>query len=75
VLQDGQAIGKMTSWAHSPRLERNIGFANLPVAAAALGSEVKIDAPEGRRGAQIVRRPFFDAERKLSRGNEEGVST
>ena len=71
VLQDGQAIGKMTSWAHSPRLERNIGFANLPVAAAALGSEVKIDAPEGRRGAQIVRRPFFDAERKLSRGTEE----
>ena len=71
VLKDGRSLGKMTSWVYSPRLEKNIGFAMLPVAAAALGGELEIEAPEGRRAAQIVRRPFFDAERKLSRGTKE----
>jgi aminomethyltransferase len=73
VLKDGRSLGKMTSWVYSPRLEKNIGFAMLPV--AALGGELEIDAPEGRRAAQVVQRPFIDPKRKLSRGTEEGGST
>ena len=64
----GETIGRMTSWVHSPRLEKNIGFANLPAAAAALGSQLEIESPEGARAAWVVPRPFFDPARKLSRG-------
>ena len=71
VLKEGRSLGKMTSWVYSPRMEKNIGFAMLPVAAATLGGELEIEAPEGRRAAQVVRRPFIDPGRKLSRGTEE----
>ena len=71
VLKDGWSLGKMTSWVYSPRLEKNIGFAMLPVAAATLGGALDIEAPEGARVARVVKRPFIDPERKLSRGTEE----
>ncbi len=31
VLEDGSTIGHITRCVHSPRLDRNIGFANVPV--------------------------------------------
>ena len=63
-----ETVGAMTSWVYSPRLEKNIGFARLPTALAALGTALTVDAPAGPRAAEVVKRPFFDPERKLSRG-------
>ena len=73
MLQGGQVKGKMTSWVTSPRLEKNIGFAMLPLSAGALGNTLDIETPEGSRAARVVKRPFIDPERKLSRGQGEGA--
>jgi aminomethyltransferase len=58
-------VGHVTRCVHSPRLEKNIGFANVPAAAAGLGSELGIDAPGGRRGARVVPIPFIDAKKQI----------
>src|SRR5690606_33303249 len=45
----GEAVGSVTSACHSPRLERNIGLAMLPVELSELGTKVGIETPSGLR--------------------------
>ena len=67
ALCNGNEVGRMTSWVYSPRLERNIGFANLPVEHAELGTEVSVHSDIGTRDARVVERPFVDPKRHLSK--------
>ena len=67
VEAGGAPVGRMTSWIYSPRLERNIGLAMLGLDHCALGSQVKIAAPDGARGATVVPTPFVDPEKWLAR--------
>ena len=67
VSSGAKIIGQMTSWVHSPRLERNIGFAMLPLSASTVGSEVTVQSEDGGRRAQVVAYPFVDPQRRLSR--------
>ncbi|WP_153396021.1 glycine cleavage T C-terminal barrel domain-containing protein [Ornithinicoccus halotolerans] len=53
-------VGEVTSACFSPRLERNIGFAMLPVALTELGTEVEVETPPGRVPAVVVPKPFVD---------------
>ncbi len=60
VFDGGQRIGNVTSACYSPRLEKNIGFAMLPIELTEFGTEVEVETPRGRQAAVVVRKPFID---------------
>jgi aminomethyltransferase len=45
VMAAGQEIGHVTRCVYSPRLEKNIGFANIPVAYADVGTDLVLATP------------------------------
>ncbi|WP_017624225.1 glycine cleavage T C-terminal barrel domain-containing protein [Nocardiopsis chromatogenes] len=61
----GAPVGKVTSACHSPRLERNIGFAMVPIHLAALGTELTVHRPGGQVPAVVVEKPFVDPKKML----------
>ncbi len=63
VHRGGDRVGKVTSACYSPRLERNIGLAMLPLELTALGTEVEVETPTGRHAATVVDMPFIDPEK------------
>jgi aminomethyltransferase len=65
VLNDGEKIGHVTRCAYSPRLEKNIGWANVPVAFAKVGSEVVVVATDGQRKATVCEAPWIKSEIKI----------
>jgi glycine cleavage system aminomethyltransferase T len=65
VYADGQNIGKVTSACFSPRLEKNIGYAMVPIEHAELGTELEVETPAKRTSAVVVRRPFIDPEKEI----------
>lgn len=44
-----EQIGEVTSACHSPRLERNIGFAMVPLEHAAIGTALSVTTPQSGR--------------------------
>jgi aminomethyltransferase len=60
VSKDGKSIGRVTSACYSPRLEKNIGYAMLPIELAEFGTELEVEAPTGKQTATVVRKPFID---------------
>jgi glycine cleavage system aminomethyltransferase T len=56
---DGQ-VGEVTTALYSPRLEKNIGYAWVPVELAEVGSSVTVECPAGERPATVVPMPFID---------------
>jgi glycine cleavage system aminomethyltransferase T len=60
-----EAIGLVTSAIHSPRLERNIGYAWLPVGLAVDGHEVRVETEWGTRTATVVPMPFVDPAKRI----------
>jgi aminomethyltransferase len=64
VLANGRRIGKVTSACYSPRLDKNIGYAMVPIELAELGTELEIETPSERTSAVVVRRPFIDPEKE-----------
>ena len=66
VHVNGSEFGFITSAVYSPRLEKNIGYAMLPVEHAALGTRLTVRVPElGERGATVVPRPFVDPNKEI----------
>ena len=59
VLSEGEEIGHVTRCAYSPRLEKNIGWANVPIAFADVGTEIVIDATDGQRAATVCEAPWI----------------
>ncbi|MDX1593928.1 MAG: glycine cleavage T C-terminal barrel domain-containing protein, partial [Gammaproteobacteria bacterium] len=57
---EGSRIGKVTSACRSPRLEKNIGMALVPIAHAEIGNEVLVETQSGWQQAVVVPKPFFD---------------
>jgi len=57
---DGTEIGRVTSATYSPRLERNIGYAMVPIAYEGLGTELVVETQHGRHAAVVVEKPFID---------------
>lgn len=60
----GQSVGFITSAVYSPRLKKNIGYANVPVAHAGTGTALTVDTPAGRRDAVVVPKPFIDPKKE-----------
>lgn len=59
ISDGGQQLGHVTRCVHSPRLDRNIGWANVPAAAAAIGTEFTVHGTRGDRSARVCEAPWF----------------
>ncbi len=60
VFAAGRPVGVVTSACHSPRLQKNIGYAMLPVEHSEQGTRLEVETPAGRQEAVVVRKPFVD---------------
>jgi aminomethyltransferase len=58
----GQEIGHITRCVYSPRLEKNIGFANIPIEHASLGTELTLATPLGEMSATVCESPWFPSQ-------------
>jgi len=66
VSRNGRAVGHITSAIHSPRLEKNIGYAMLPIEHSELGTQLTVAVPgSGERPATVVRKPFLDPKKEI----------
>ena len=66
VRKRGNAVGKVTSAIHSPRLEQNIALAMVDAECAELRTVLEVDAVSGTLRATVVERPFFDPRKTLA---------
>jgi glycine cleavage system aminomethyltransferase T len=67
VYSNGTRVGKITSACHSPRLEKNIGYAMVPIELTELGTELEVERPNERTSAVVVQRPFIDPKKEVPR--------
>lgn len=58
-------VGRVTAGAWSPRLERNVGYAWVPIGLAEPGAELAIDSSAGERPAAVASLPFVDPEKRI----------
>ena len=65
VSTGGKKIGHVTRCLYSPRLERNIGFANVSVEHADSGTRLVLETPDGERDATVCEVPWFPAQKKI----------
>ena len=65
-VSDGdQEIGHLTRCVHSPRLKKNIGFVNVPIQFAKIGTELVLAAPSGDMQATVCKSPWFPAQKVI----------
>jgi glycine cleavage system aminomethyltransferase T len=62
ALSNGQKIGRVTRCGHSPRLKKNIGWANVAIEFAGIGTEISVVAPGGPRTAVVCDAPWIKPE-------------
>jgi aminomethyltransferase len=61
-----ERIGEVTSACYSPRLDKNIGFAMVPIDYTQLGTELETETPQaGRTSAVVVPKPFVDPKKEI----------
>jgi aminomethyltransferase len=65
----GRVVGTVTSACYSPRLEKNIGFAMLPVEHTELGTSLRVETPaSGSVPATVVSMPHWDPTKEIPKG-------
>jgi glycine cleavage system aminomethyltransferase T len=65
VYDDSSRIGDVTSACYSPRLERNIGLAMVPVEYTGMGTEVIVETPSEKTSGVVVEKPFVDPKKEI----------
>jgi glycine cleavage system aminomethyltransferase T len=65
VFDGAERIGSITSACHSPQLDKNIGFAMLPIEHAEMGRKFEAETPHGRTWAVTVPKPFIDPNKDI----------
>src|SRR5581483_6876249 len=65
VSHNGGRVGEVTSACHSPRLEKNIGYAMVPTELAELGTELEVEVDGESREARVVEMPFIDPKKEI----------
>jgi aminomethyltransferase len=68
VLHRGRKVGHVTDAIHSPRLERNIGYAWVPIELAAAGTELVTASPHGQLSCRVASLPFIDPKKSIPLG-------
>jgi aminomethyltransferase len=64
VVDDGSQIGQVSSAFWSPRLEKNIGYALVPIELADPGTGLTVRMETGEYDATVVEKPFIDPRRE-----------
>jgi aminomethyltransferase len=64
----GDVVGKLTSAARSFRLEKNIGYAWVPIGLSEPGSRLSLDSPDGPLPATVSPLPFLDPKKDVPKG-------
>ncbi len=59
VVQDGRAIGVVTSGSYGPSVDRSIALAYVETAQAPVGTELGVEIRGQARPARVVRTPFY----------------
>lgn len=59
VLQDGKPVGAVTSGTWSPTFEKALGMAYVPVALAAVGTQIEIDVRGKPLTSRVTALPFY----------------
>ena len=68
IIEDGNQIGHVTVAVYSPRLEKNVGYAWLPIERANEGSAVTISTEYGEaRMGRVTSIPFVDPAKAIPR--------
>ncbi len=68
VLHQGRRVGHVTDAVHSPRLERNIGYAWIPIELAPVGTELVAASPYGEVSCRVAALPFIDPKKSIPVG-------
>ncbi|HLR95300.1 MAG TPA: glycine cleavage T C-terminal barrel domain-containing protein [Jiangellaceae bacterium] len=63
VDDDHVRIGQVSSAFWSPRLERNVGFALVPIERTELGTTLSVQRATGTSTATVVPKPFLDPQK------------
>ena len=65
-IRDGnEKIGHVTRCIHSPRLKKNIGWANVLSKYSAIGTDFVVASPEGSLEATVCEAPWFAPQIKI----------
>jgi glycine cleavage system aminomethyltransferase T len=65
VFKDGNEVGKVTDAVWSPKLEKNIGYAWVPIELAEPGTEVDIESENGSLVGTTAALPFVDPRKEV----------
>jgi len=65
ITKDAEKVGHVTRCMYSPRLQRNIGWANVSVGCSSIGTELTLMTPHGERQATVCKAPWFPAQIKI----------
>ena len=69
AFHDGDAVGTVTDFIWSPRLEKNIGYVWMPIGLTEPGIALEVEAPDGGRwAASTAAIPFLDAKKQVPLG-------
>ena len=60
-------VGKVTSAVYSPRLKKNIALAMISIEHSNQGSLLDIETSKGNFKAEIVEKPFYDLNKKITK--------
>ena len=74
VFSDDSKVGIVTSACYSPTLEKNIGYAMMPIAHTDLGTQLQVETPAGRRSAVVVPKPFIDPKKDTPKQDVKATS-
>ena len=65
ISSGDEQIGHVTRCVYSPRLEKNIGWANLAVEYSTTGTAVTLEMPDGPRATTVCDTPWIKPEIKI----------
>jgi glycine cleavage system aminomethyltransferase T len=65
IMEGGKRTGHVSRCVWSPRLERNIGWANVRAEATSPGTRLTVSCPDGSRDAIVVDAPWFKSEKVI----------
>lgn len=68
VRNGGEVVGRLVSASHSFRLEKNVGYAWVPIGLAAPGTELEVVSPDGPVPAVTAPLPFLDPNKDIPKG-------
>ena len=65
ISNNGEVIGHVTRCVYSPRLEKNIGWANLTTENSTIGTEIILQTPDGERPSVVCEAPWMKPQIKI----------